>query len=197
MGCGISTLDIKDAPLNGHSNKGHQYAITQPVMENKKDFENGEEGDVVLLVEKNHNHNNYVVIMRPILGDEEVKTMKKDRSNEEMLKEKYIIEMNKEEEKALESGGKERCNGNDKYTKNVKNIEDGHEYQDGSFIGPSSPSFRDYCNEYYVSEARSSEENFNDYDFKESMKNNDDDNSSNRKNKPKNDGSVNSNKVRW
>lgn len=174
MGCGISTLDAEEASQSRRPNRhGRQRTIVPPVTDNcpiinKKDFDNGDD---------------VIVGMKPLGDNEEAKTAKEVGSNEEKLKEKCVMdkkeEKDEEEERVFESRGKEEEHiggGDDKHVKNVnvKNNEEEHEEnndRDDSFIGPGSPSFRDYCNIDYDSADRSSMGDYNDCDSGESTKN--------------------------
>ncbi|KAL2320354.1 hypothetical protein Fmac_029323 [Flemingia macrophylla] len=162
MGCGISTLDVEDASMNQHS-KAHRHAIVPPIIDKKKDSENGDDGSIGLL-HGNNNNKDVIIIMRP-LDDEGVKDK---GSNGERLKEKSVMERNKEEAMMFDIEGKEKHSGNKYY---AKNVEENHEDRDDSFIGPGSPSFREYCIDYDC-EDRSSVVDSNDCDSMERTKNN-------------------------
>ncbi|KAG4912566.1 hypothetical protein JHK82_053150 [Glycine max] len=197
MGCGISTLDVEDASLNQHS-KGRRHAIVPSIVDKKKNFENGDEGDGALLHTNNDNNNNnnkdkdVVLVTKPLGSDEG----KDGGSNGKMLKEKSFVErnnINKEEEKVFGNGQKEKHSGGyNKYCEK-NNIEEEHEDQDNRlFVGPRSPSFREYCNDYDCGDQIFIGDS-NDYDSMESIKNGSEDSSIN-KNKPKNEESANSKK---
>ena len=169
MGCGISTPGVEDASFTQHT-KGRHHVIVSPVVDKKKDLENGDKDDVTLLHRNNNNNKDVVMVMKP-LGDDEGND---GRSNRKRLKDKSVVEMNninKEEERVFGNGRKEKHNGgDDKYCEN-NNIEEKHEDHDDNFIvGPGSPSFREYCNDYDYGD-RSSVEDSNDYDSMESIKN--------------------------
>ncbi|XP_061344406.1 uncharacterized protein LOC133290351 [Gastrolobium bilobum] len=188
MGCGISTFEAEDASLgHGHrSNRVRHHVIVPPVAENKKDLDNGDEGvdkDVV----------GDVLEVKQPLGDEKGKT-KEERSNDEMLKEKHVVDT-KEDDRVFERREKEKHGSDDKHAKNVKNEEEHEENncRDDSFIGTASPSFRDYCNGHDSGD-RSSDGESNDCDSRESTKNSSDDGSTNRQNKSENEEILNSNK---
>ncbi|KOM38366.1 hypothetical protein LR48_Vigan03g174800 [Vigna angularis] len=139
--------------------------------------ENGDEGES--LHGKSNNINNkkknkdVAKGMKP-LGVEESKD--KDESNGERLKEKSGVGRN----------------DNKVEVKSKKNAEDEHEFRDDDFIGPGSPSFREYCNDYDSGD-RSSMEYSNDSDSSRSIKNGSE-TLLNRNNKPMNEESVDSNK---
>lgn len=163
MGCGISTLDAEEKSLSRHSSRhGRHRAIVPPLAE-KKDDDHGvgfSQGKDVM------------VVMKPL--DDENEEGKKESEvgpNEEKLKEKCVMDKkDEEEERVFESRGKEDNGGDEKqYAKiNVKNEENND--GDDSFIGPGSPSFRDYCIDYDSAD-RSSMGDSNDCDSVESTKN--------------------------
>lgn len=69
-----------------------------------------------------------------------------------------------------ESKDKDESNGESSKEKSKKNAQDEHEFRDDDFIGPGSPSFREYCNDYDSGD-RSSMEYSNDSDSSRSIKN--------------------------
>lgn len=162
-------LDAEDASQSRHSNRLRQHTIVRPVTDNnlanRKVFGNGDEGvDSPGKQSRksafSQGKDDVIVVVKP-LGDEEAKT-KLVGSNDEKLKEKSV---DKEVERAFVSGGKEEHGGDDKHAKNEENMD-----SDDSFIGPGSPSFRDYCIDYDSGD-RSSVGDFNDCDSGESTKN--------------------------
>ena len=148
MGCGISTMDTNGASKVGRGRNcrlRHQHAIVpKPIVDNNKKYNDDDDGD-----------------------DQEV-TRKNEGFNENSLKEKKIVVDRKDKEERvefLERQGKLEQDNVSNGRKNVNNDRD-------DFIGPGSPSFREYCNDY-DSVDRSSMGDSNDYtESGESVKNN-------------------------
>ncbi|ESW33698.1 hypothetical protein PHAVU_001G091200 [Phaseolus vulgaris] len=165
MGCGMSRLDPEDAALG---------RVMPPP------FDKGDEGE---LLHGNSNNNKDVAMVMKSMGDEEAKD--KEGSNGEKLKEKSGVGRN---DRAI--GGKEKHSSGA-----MKNAEDELEYRDDNLtVGPGSPSFREYCNDYECGD-RSSMEYSNDGDSVENIKNGSEA-SLIRNNKPMNQGSVDSSKEK-
>jgi len=153
MGCGMSTLDPEDAAHNQCENG--VCRVPQP-MDKRKDFENGDDGESL---HGNRNNNKDVVMVMKPMGDEEAKAL----SNGERLIEKSTVGRNDIKVEVRSSGDNNYCA--------KKNAEDELEYRDDDFIvGPRSPSFREYCNNYDRGD-RSSMEFSNGSDSTESIKN--------------------------
>ncbi|CAL0322746.1 unnamed protein product [Lupinus luteus] len=188
MGCGNSTLEPEEAsPSRGLNRHNRQRTIVPPIKNkfpiiNDKDFDD-------------HDDDAMVVMKRLRDDKEEAKTAKEAGLNEK-LKEKSVMHKNEEEENKVLDNGKEEHVG-DHEEKNVKKNEKEHEEDNGrddSYIGPGSPSFRDYCIDY-DSTNRSSVADSNDYcDSGDSTVNCSGHDSMNRNTMPKNEQSVNANK---
>ncbi|OIW20843.1 hypothetical protein TanjilG_24331 [Lupinus angustifolius] len=185
MGCGNSTLEPEEASPSRRLNRhNRQRTIVPPINNKDSDDDDGA-----------------MVVMNPLRDDkEEAKTAKGVGLNEK-LKEKCVMNKKEEEENVVlnSGGGKEEHVGDHDIHegKNVKNNEEEQEEdsdRDDSYIGPGSPSFRDYCIDY-DSTNRSSMADSNDYcDSGDSTMNCSGHDSMNRKTMPKNEPSVNANK---
>ncbi|XP_057440535.1 uncharacterized protein LOC130732522 isoform X2 [Lotus japonicus] len=186
MGCGISTMEVEEPSHTRRSIRPRQRVnippINKPIM--KKDYDNGDDGD-----------DGDTVIMKPLIDVECKQKMKDERTNyngDKLREEKIFVEVKEKEEHGVDDKHvKNECgNGGKLHVMNVRNEEENEE-RDDSFIGPGSPSFREYCNDN-DSVDRSSLGDSNDCNSEElSTKNGSDDDSTNRTESEK---SVNSNK---
>ncbi|WVZ05962.1 hypothetical protein V8G54_019308 [Vigna mungo] len=147
---------------------GCGMSTLDPEHEGFNRYENGDEGESLHGksndINKNKKSKDVGKEMKP-MGVEESKD--KDESNGESLKEK---------------------SDNKVEVKSKKNAEDEHEFRDDDFIGPGSPSFREYCNDYDCGDRSSM-----DSDSSRSIKNGSE-TLLNRNNKPMNEEIVDSNK---
>ncbi|KAE9599577.1 hypothetical protein Lal_00032307 [Lupinus albus] len=182
MGCGNSTLETEEASPSRRLNRHNRHRTIVPPITNNDD-------------------DGAMVVMKPLSEDkEEVKTAKEVGLNEK-LKDKCVMEKKEGEENVvLNSGGGNEVHVGDHHNheeKNIKNNEEKHEEdndRDDCYIGPGSPSFRDYCIDYDSTD-QSSTADSNDYcDSGDSTMNCSGHDSINRKTIPKNEQIVNANK---
>ncbi|KAI5428067.1 hypothetical protein KIW84_033182, partial [Lathyrus oleraceus] len=172
MGCGISTMNGNDASPGRHHLKGrfrNHNIIASPIV--------------------NHNDNKYNYDIIDSDGGEKEAARKEEGFNGERLKEKKNMEDRRDQEEKNEKNvfiNKERKEKlkEDNAKNNKKNVGANHEEEENNnskdnwFVGPGSPSFREYCNDY-DSVDRSSMGDSNDYPQSgESTKNSSDEDSS-------------------
>lgn len=155
MGCGISTMDANNASKVGRRFNGrlrHQHAaVPRPIVDNNKKYKDDDD------------------------DDQEV-TKKNEGFLENSLKEKKIVVDRKDQEERVEFIERPRKLEQDNVSNGLKNVggennnDNNNNYRD-DFIGPGSPSFREYCTDY-DSVDRNSMVDSNDYtESEESMKN--------------------------
>ena len=136
MGCGISTMDGNDAPTGRRRYNGrfrNQHANIAPPIDNNKKYHENVDDD----------------------SDDQESTRKDEGLDEERLKEKnYVVDRNDQEERGVninEGQGQlledhNVANDNKINVKNNEEEEINNNYDsDDRFIGPGSPSFREYC----------------------------------------------------
>ncbi|KAK7290540.1 hypothetical protein RIF29_05038 [Crotalaria pallida] len=183
MGCGISTLNGEDGSPS-RNRRGRERAIVPPVA-------------------TDNSPDDGVDMKKPLVSNkEEAKTVNKEKeigsSNEEKMKKRCVMDKKEEKEEGEEE---ERVvvqhdAADHIIKKNIvvkeNNNEEYIENDDNSFIGPGSPSFREYCIDY-GSIDRSSQSDSNDYyDSGDSTINSSGHNSRDGKNTPKNEQRDNS-----
>lgn len=189
MGCGISTMDAEDASLGRRrfNRPRHQHAIAPPIADNNMEldqvhyyilvFELGTPciSDPVLMQrvafsQGNNNNNND--------RNEEAKTSKEElgfnRKEEEVIR---VFNIESREKDQKDKKEEHYYVSDHKHAKSVKNVEDDKEENDDEgmddhFIGPGSPSFSYYCNDYDSVDRSSMTDSINDYcDSDQSTKN--------------------------
>ncbi|XP_058753769.1 uncharacterized protein LOC131626952 [Vicia villosa] len=168
MGCGISTMNGNDTSPGRHHFKGrfrHQNIIVSPIAKNNDNMYNYE-----TIKDDDDDDGNHEAIMREEgFNGNRLKDRKimEDRSDQEERNER-------KQEKLKEDNG---SNNKNNIGTNYEEGENNYKNRDEWFIGPGSPSFREYCNDYDTG-YRSSIGDSNDYpQYGESTKNSSDEDS--------------------